>query len=185
MSPAQFVGMSEPIKPLPAFKIRLWAVIGEQASGKSSTVGALMSQTKKGRGGARDILLRGGGWLLVHCYRQSVQEARRSPDLSIEKALKPANRLNGRYPITYFNLLIALRSDICNGLPKADHYLARYIQAGWESRSVILLDLMKEYDRYARLGAPTAIIDNTKEVLLKERQRNWVFGQARNHYGWA
>lgn len=170
--------------PLP-YKVRLWAVIGEPKSGKSSTIGALMSQAGRGRGGRRDILLRGSGWLVVHCYRGSVQEANRSPERSVEQTLKTANILARHQPMAYFNVLLALRSDVCNGLPKADHYLAHYIQAGWELQSLILLDRMKEYDRYARFGAPTAIIDNSTEVLLKQRQRNWVFGAARNHFGWA
>ena len=114
-----------------------------------------------------------------------MQEAKRSPERSVEQILKTAENLASHQPMANFNVLLALRSDICNGLPKADHYLAHYIRAGWELQSLILLDRMNEYDRYARFGAPTALIDNSTEVLLKERQRNWVFGAARNHFGWA
>lgn len=167
------------------FKIRLWAALGVPKSGKTSTIGALMSQTKQGPGGGRDILLRGGGWLYIHCYRQSVQEANKSPQQSIAETVAAARKMNQSRPIAYYNVLFALRSDVCNNHPKADIYLGRYIRAGWELQSLILLDLDKEYDHYVRFGAPTALIENSSRLLTTEKERNWVFGQARNHFGWA
>lgn len=61
------------------FKIRLWAVLGEGSTGKSTVIGSLISQTGRGPSKFRDILLRGGGRLKVHVRRQSLQEANRSP----------------------------------------------------------------------------------------------------------
>jgi hypothetical protein len=43
------------------FKIRVWAVIGDGDTGKSTVIGHLISQLGQGSGGLRQVLLRGGG----------------------------------------------------------------------------------------------------------------------------
>jgi hypothetical protein len=168
-----------------AFKIRLWAVIGPPNSGKSSVVGAMVSQSGRGRGGARDVLLRGGGWLYIHAYRRSVQEADRSPAFSADKIEKAAASLDQKTPIAYYNVLLALRSDSIGGHPTAAGYLSHYVRSGWDLQSLILLDMSAEYWRYARFGVPTYDLQNSTELTANSLQRNWVFGQARNHFGWA
>ena len=90
-----------------------------------------------------------------------------------------------RQPFAYFNVLLALRSDVCNGLPTADHYLAEYVKNGWDLQSLVILDIPEDYNKYARFGAPTCLIEGAAENTSVALQRNWVFGQVRNHFGWA
>lgn len=166
------------------YKIRVWAVVGPHNSGKTSVIGALTSQ-KSGRGFARDVLLRGNGWLFIHAFSRSVQEAGRTEALSIQKIEQAAAASNARSPIAYYNILLALRSDQYRGLNKGYDYLAAYVKAGWVLESVILLEDVNEYYNYARMGAPTALIENTVANASHSSRRNWVFGEARNHFGWA
>ncbi|MGO7634458.1 hypothetical protein [Rhizobium johnstonii] len=165
-------------------KIRVWAVVGPHNSGKTSVIGALISQ-KRGLGHASDIMLRGGGWLHIHGFSRSIQEAGRTETKSIQKIENAALSSSARQPIAYYNVLLALRSDIYNGFNKGHHYLAAYVQAGWELQSVILLDIPKEYRTYARMGMPTAIIEDSTANTAYAPYRNWVFAEARNHFGWA
>ncbi|MES4993878.1 hypothetical protein ABVB70_26660 [Agrobacterium radiobacter] len=167
-----------------AFKIRVWAVVGPHNSGKTSVIGALTSQ-KSGRGYARDILLRGHGWLYMHAFSRSVQEANRTEELSIHKIEAAAVASHARHPIAFYNVLLALRSDQYRGLNPGHKYLAAYANAGWELQSIILLEDEDEYKNYARMGVPTAIISNTVSDTANPASRNWVFGAARNHFGWA
>ncbi|CAH0142900.1 hypothetical protein SRABI05_00342 [Agrobacterium fabrum] len=167
-----------------AFKIRVWAVVGPHNSGKTSVIGALTSQ-KSGRGYARDILLRGHGWLYMHAFSRSVQEANRTEELSIHKIEAAAAASHARHPIAFYNVLLALRSDQHRGLNPGHKYLAAYASAGWELQSIILLEDEDEYKNYARMGVPTAIIANTVSDTANPASRNWVFGAARNHFGWA
>lgn len=166
------------------FKIRVWAVVGPHNSGKTSVIGALTSQ-KSGRGHARDVLLRGHGWLYMHAFSRSVQEAGRTEDTSIQKIESAAASSHARQPIAFYNVLLALRSDQFRGLNPGHKYLAAYASAGWELKSIILLEDEGEYKNYARMGVPTAIISNTVLEMAKSASRNWVFGAARNHFGWA
>ena len=166
-------------------QIRLWAVVGPNNSGKSSTIGALVSQTGKGRGGIRSVLLRGGGWLYLHAYRQSIQEAGMSIPDSIDRFEKIANIASVSHGASYLNLLLALRSDSIGGLPTADGYLKEFVRNGWELSALALLDCPTEYDRYARFGAPMCDVRDASTMTAVALERNWVFGQVRNHFGWA
>jgi hypothetical protein len=166
-------------------RVRLWAVVGPANSGKSSTIGALAGFSGKGAGGQRDVLLRGGGFLQIHAYRQSVQEAGTTPEESASKALANARRKSNQAAIQQYNLLLALRSDSIKGLPTAREYLSYYLSCGWEIVSLALLDMAAEYDRYADIGAPTCEVLKSIEYSTEERSRIWVFGQVRNHFGWA
>lgn len=170
--------------PTDFFRVRLWAVIGPPKSGKSSVIGALASQSGKGGGGARDILLRSGGWLHVYTFRRSVQEAGRKPEIAAEKILQSARSRQRQGIFAYHNVLLALRSDNVAGLPTAKEYLTHFVRIGWDIQSLVLLEV-DEYDRYARFGAPIAYIPNSVEMTSRQLQRNWVFGQVRNHFGWA
>jgi hypothetical protein len=168
-----------------AFRIRLWAIIGPSDSGKSSTIGALISQSGKGPGGLRDVLLRGGGWLRIMALRQSLQEAKQKPESVSEKFSKAAHKQERNTAFAYYNLLIALRSDQVNGCPIADEYLSHFVEAGWEIQSLVLLEDEIEYGRYIAFGAPLALIPKSAKMTSNQLERNWVFGQVRNHFGWA
>ena len=166
------------------FKIRLWAVIGPPDSGKSSIIGALASQAGQGRGGAREMLLRGGGWLRVDAFRQSQQEAKRTPVQTADAITRIARTRQARRVVAYHNVLLALRSDSVHGLPTAEAYLNHFIKLGWEIQSLVLLDA-DEYDIYARYGAPLGFIERTVKDMAFPLRRNWIYGYVRNHFGWA
>ena len=167
------------------FKVRLWAVIGPPDAGKSSTIGTLAGFDGRGAGGKRDILLRGGGWLRVHAFRQSVQEAKLDPQASLDRTVTNARRQQGWGITAWYNVLLALRSDSVNGLPEADEYLRHYVRNGWVIESLALLDIPDDYEKYARFGAPTAAVRDTKANTKETASRPWVFGEVRNHFGWA
>ena len=167
------------------FKVRLWAVIGPPGSGKSSPIGTLAGFDGRGAGGRRDILLRGGGWLRVHAFRQSVQEAQLTPQQSLDRTMKNARRQQGWGITAWYNVLLAFRSDSVHGLPEADEYLRHYIRAGWVIESLALLDIPNDYEKYARFGVPTAAVRDTTENTKESASRPWVFGEVRNHFGWA
>ena len=166
------------------FRIRLWAVIGPPNSGKSSVIGALASQTGRGRGGLRDVPLRGGGWLKVFAFRQSLQEAGRTPEMAASKILANARRRQESSVFAYYNVLLALRSDSGTTFPTADLYLAHFVTSMFELQSIVLLE-EEHYELYARFGAPIAQIKNSAKMITVQTERNWVFGAVRNHFGWA
>lgn len=173
-------------RPLAFVRVRVWAVIGPGNSGKSSTIGALISQTGRGPGGRRDILLRGGGWLVVNARRQSVQEANRDPGREMQRVEDEARTaLRARGTFAYHNVLLALRSDRVNQLPLADEYLREFVQRGWELVSLVLLGEPDQYERYAHFGVPIAHLPEAAEHTAEGLKRNWVFGAVRNHFGWA
>ncbi len=167
------------------FKVRLWAVIGPPNSGKSSTIGTLAGFDGRGAGGKRDILLRGGGWLRVHAFRQSVQEAQLTPQQFRRPDDEERRRQQGWGITAWYNVLLAFRSDSVHGLPEADEYLRHYIRNGWVIESLALLDIPDDYEKYARFGAPTAAVRDTTENTKETASRPWVFGEVRNHFGWA
>jgi hypothetical protein len=167
-------------------QIRLWTVIGPANSGKTSTIGALVSQSK-GAGGARDILLRGGGWIRIFAYRQSVQEAGKTPEDEAKRINLIVSKIKRVRP-SYVNFLLALRSDSFQGLPQGDAYLNHFVTLGWRIESIVLLGKDMEhpsFNHYADFGAPIAEMLKSGDWLKNDLERNWVFGQARNHFGWA
>lgn len=167
------------------FKVRVWAVIGGHNAGKSSVIGAMVSQPTGGPGGRRDVLLTGGGYLEIHAFRKSIQESLRSPNVAINKIVSAARKKQQKSIFSFYNVLIALRSDSYKTLPTAETYLEEFIKAGWIIESLVLLDIPKEYHRYVKFGAPTCEIEHSTHLTAESRSRNWIFGQARNHFGWA
>ena len=166
------------------FKIRTWVLVGPPKSGKSSTIGALISQTGRGGGGKRDVLLRGGGFLRIEAYRQSVQEAKVTPGDYIKYRISAARSQQRKAAFSYRNLLIALRTDNVNGLPVGSIYLSEFVKAGFLIESVVIL-CPNEYDEYATFGAPTCEIDTATDLARVPGHRGWLFGYVRNHFGWA
>lgn len=121
----------------------------------------------------------------MHPFTRSIQEAGRTEAVSIQRIESAANASDARQPIAFYNVLLALRSDSYRSLKPGHQYLAAYAKAGWEIKSLILLDIPSEYDLYAKMGAEVALIQNSTQDVAISKSRNWVFGQARNHFGWA
>jgi hypothetical protein len=172
--------------------IRLWAVLGAGGVGKSTTVGHLAGDfgrgnngLRRGRGGGlREILLRGGGYLTIHPRRQSLQEARKTPDESlriIASESAQATRGGGNIHSAYFNALLALRTDRVGGRPAADAYLSHFVARGWLIESLALLSPTRRDERvYRRFGAPTCYVYDSTGLDIGQ-----MVGQVRNHFGWA
>jgi hypothetical protein len=162
--------------------VRVWAVVGPQRAGKSPTIGILTSQGIEGRTNKRDVLLRGGGYLRIWAFRQSLQERRREPEAFIAAVARKA-----REP-RYLNVLVALRSDEVNGLPRADGYLRAFWNAGWALQSLVLLEWDNrsiDYEAYARFGVPTLCMANTEALFQDTGRHAELVGHVRNHFGWA
>lgn len=146
--------------------IRLWAILGAGSVGKSTTVGHLSGDfgrgangLRRGRGGGlREILLQGGGYLTIHPRRQSLQEARKTPEESvrvIENQSTPTQR-NSNIQSANFNVLLALRTDRVGGLPAAEDYLSHFVTQGWRIESLALPSPTGRDERlYRHFGAPT------------------------------
>jgi hypothetical protein len=172
--------------------IRLWAVLGGPGVGKSTTVGHLAGDfgrgnngLRRGRGGGlRDILLRGGGYLTIHPRRQSLQEARKTPDDSVREIANlsaRAVRQGGNIHSAHFNVLLALRTDRPGGMPAADDYLSHFVAQDWLIESLALLSPTKRDERvYKLFGAPTCYVYESTALDIGE-----MVGQVRNHFGWA
>jgi hypothetical protein len=170
------------------FKIRLWAVLGEGSTGKSTIIGGLISQTGRGPGGFRYTLLRGGGSLELYVRRQSLQEGKRSPQEVVRDTLKVVRALQSRKKISigYLNLLFAIRTDAINGLPRASEYLSHFVRSGWSLESLIVLDYLERKDLlYLDFGAPVCPLIDASTLVRDRSQHHMLVGQARNHFGWA
>ncbi|MGY3487492.1 hypothetical protein ACVW1C_005375 [Bradyrhizobium sp. USDA 4011] len=171
-----------------AFRVRLWAILGEGTTGKSTVIGGLISQTGRGPGGPRHILLRGGGTLELNARRQSLQEAKRSPEKVVRETLELARKLQRRKGISigYLNLLLAIRTDSINGLPRASDYLSHFVRSGWSLESLIVLDYLERRDAlYFDFGAPLYPLVNAAKLARDRSQHEMLVGRARNHFGWA
>lgn len=170
-------------------KIRLWTIIGEGATGKSTTIGHLISQTGKGSGGFRYVLLRGGGFLQIYARRQSLQEAKRSPDAVLADTKRLIRTVENRrgFPIESLNLLLAIRSENnVNGLPPASEYLARFLKAGWSIESLAVLNYEgKKHAQYYDFGIPTCEVYETASLVREKSNHQMMVGAVRNHFGWA
>jgi hypothetical protein len=170
------------------FKIRLWAILGEGSTGKSVTIGGLISQTGRGPGGFRYVLLRGGGGLELYARRRSLQEAKRSPEDVVRDTLELARTLQTRKKISigYLNLLVAIRTDSINGQPLAREYLSHFVRSGWSLESLIVLDYSEsKHLLYFDFGAPVRRIVGASEMARDRSQHHVLVGHARNHFGWA
>jgi hypothetical protein len=173
-------------------QVRIWAILGEQSVGKSTTIGHLIGDFGRGRGGLRpapgglrQVLLRGGGYLTVYARRRSWSEARQTPDQVIrtikQQNSQLENRPNPRINAGYFNVLMALRTDRLGTFPIAADYLSRFVALGWTIESLALLSPEdRDVALYHRFGAPICYIYDSREIQIA-----WMVGQVRNHFGWA
>jgi hypothetical protein len=168
--------------------VRLWAVIGGPATGKSTVIGNLISQLGKGPVWPRWVPLRGGGYLQIYARRQSLQEAKRSPEKVVSDTKKTADKLqkSSGFSIGYLNLLLAIRTDKINGLPPATEYLSYFVKSGWSLESLVILDYDEtKHSQYYNFGAPTLEHYDTSKMVQDKSQHHWLLGPVRNHFGWA
>jgi hypothetical protein len=171
-----------------SFKVRVWAVLGEGATGKTAIIGNLISRLGRGPGGFRPVPLRGGGYLQIYARRQSLQEARRSPEQVVSDTLKVARDLQKKhaFSICYLNLLVAIRTDVIRGLPPASYYLSHFVQSGWSLESLVILDYeVRKHFRYYAFGAPICEHYDASDMVRDKAQHHWLLGPVRNHFGWA
>jgi hypothetical protein len=165
---------------------RIWAILGEQSSGKSTIVAGLSSHSSGGPVTFRDVLTRGGGFLRILAFRQSLQEAKITPDKLLIKISKKCVELE-RAGITpsFVNVLIALRLQPARGCPGGASYLNELTRAGGKVEALVVLNYEDRYENYHDFGAPVCCITDTESYLRKEHHRGWLIGQVRNHFGWA
>jgi hypothetical protein len=170
------------------FRIRVWAVIGDGSTGKSTVTGGLVSQFGRGMTHPRRILLRGAGHLLVHARRQSLQEANVPPKKFISDMRRTARALEKRHGIILsdFNVLVAIRTDSINRLPTAKGYLSDFVHDGWDVQSIVVLDYSeRHHGSYYAFGAPLLAIRDASSLAQKSVDHQRLIGQVRNHFGWA
>jgi hypothetical protein len=172
-------------------QIRIWGVLGAGGVGKSTTVGHLIGDFGKGKGGLRpgpggirQILLRGGGHLTVFGRRSSWQEAKKTPQQVAQIVKRQCSQISTQNPaitIANFNILMALRTDKFRNFPVATDYLSNFVKLGWHIESLALLSPSDTQARlYSRFGAPVCIVNDSLEIRF-----GWMVGQVRNHFGWA
>jgi hypothetical protein len=172
--------------------IRLWAILGDGSVGKSTTIGHLAGDfgksfngLRRGRGGGlREILLRGGGYLTIHPRRVSLQEGGKSPKEAAKEIGRECARVERRANIqaAYFNVLLAIRTDRFEEMPKADEYLSYFVGQGWQIESLVLLSPNgRDTDLYRHFGVPTCYVyGSTTDFSILQ-----MVGQVKNHFGWA
>lgn len=169
--------------------VRVWAIIGDANSGKSTMIGHLTSHfgaTDNGLKSGRadrfcNVLLRGGGLRRVWSRRMAFQEAGLDPSAAADMILE---RQNQDKPL---NILISLRHSSHNGFPGAETYLSSFLKRGWSLSSLVLMGPTPDIDTYLEFGSPTLAVwprqfldksENIEEIGLR-------VGQIRNHFGWA
>jgi hypothetical protein len=170
------------------FKIRLWAVLGEGGTGKTSVIGNLISQYGRGPGGFRHVPLRGSGYLQIYARRQSLQEAKRSVQEVLRETKRVASRLetDEGLSIGYLNVLFAIRTDKIRGLPPASEYLSEFVRAGWILESLAILNYNeRKHGHYYSFGAPTLEVYDSIDIVRQPARHHWLVGPVRNHFGWA
>jgi hypothetical protein len=171
-----------------SFKIRVWGVLGEASTGKTAIIGNLVSRLGRGPGGFRPVPLRGGGYLQIYARRQSLQEAKRSPEQVVRDTVKVARGLQRKHSISicYLNLLVAIRTDAIHGLPPASAYLSYFVKSGWSLESLVILDYEeRKHEKYYAFGAPICEHYFASEMVRNGSQHHWLVGLVRNHFGWA
>jgi hypothetical protein len=177
------------------FKVRVWAIIGEKGTGKSLTIGHLVSQTGLGPLGFRKTLLRGGGYLYLYARKQSLQEGKHSPQDFVDDVRKVARKIVRRGPHpSWINVLVSMRFDsLGRGRPSGDTYLSCFVDQGWSIEALALLDQdswveTREAERrmrYHEFGAPTIEIPRASDMADEPDQQAWLVSTIRNHFGWA
>lgn len=171
-------------------RIRVWAILGDARTGKSTTIRYLSSQLSTGPGAFRDVLLRGGGYLRVYSVRRAWQEAGKSPREAVERVNRSAQTLVRQRPpvsVCCVNVLMALRFNPTNECPAGHAYLSHFVGQGWLLESLVLMNYRDEDRRefYHNFGAPTLDLFDSARMVRNPDQHAWMVGQVRNHFGWA
>lgn len=171
-------------------RVRLWAIIGESNVGKSPTIRALVSQPGNGRTSrVSQVLLRGGGYLDVHCKVMALQEAGWTPEMTakhVDDWIAVQSAIRPRISPAFINVLFALRFDgfYYDGkegeheVPPAEDYLSHFVGAGWDIQRLVLMSPGDSRDHLSRFGVPTLWVENSAEA-------NQANGAVRNHFEWA
>jgi hypothetical protein len=162
-------------------KVKVWAILGDAHAGKSTTIAHLVHQ-KRGAGGWRYVLLRGGGYLRIHALRRAWQEASLQPQQGIMKFSKIGAV---RPTVNCLNLLIALRYSPTGGYPSAEAYLTAFSAHNWEIASLVLLNYSAAREHYFNFGAPTLDLRDTTELARVPSRHGELVGKVRNHFEWA
>lgn len=83
-------------------------------------------------------------------------------------------------------MLLAIRTDPINRLPRAYNYLSHFVRSGWSLESLIVLDYEKQKHRlYFDFGAPIFPLVDARKMASDRSQLTVLAGQVRNHFGWA
>ena len=169
-------------------RVRLWAIVGESNVGKSPTIRALVSQPGNGRTSkVSQVLLRGGGYLDVHCKIMALQEAGWTPPMTVKQVdgwIAAQAGTSPRISPAFINVLFALRFDgfYHEGegrlVPSAEDYLSHFVDAGWDIERLVLMSPDEGREHLSRFGVPTLWVENSTEA-------NQANGAVRNHFGWA
>ena len=162
--------------------IRFWVVAGEDSTGKSTTVGHLIGQTKRGFAGSRLVRTKGGGYLSVYARRQSRQEANHAPFIVVKDIKKIAEGFSG----PYFNTVLAMRINAYNGQPDAMTYIKHFVDSGWEIQSIaLLMPDAPQVHSFVQFGVPVLAASDALIVTDAHRKHGWTSGLVRSHFGWA
>lgn len=169
-------------------RVRLWAIIGESNVGKSPTIRALVSQPGNGRTSkVSQVLMRGGGFLDVHCKIMALQEAGWTPAMTVKQVegwIAAQAGISPRISPAFVNVLFALRFDgfyhekAHRQVPPVEDYLSYFVDAGWNVERLVLMSPGEGREHLSRFGVPTLWAENSSEAS----QTN---GAVRNHFGWA
>ena len=171
------------------FSVHVWAIVGEGNSGKSISIGYLISLLGRGRADMRHVLLRGNGFLLLHVRKQSLQEANRTPQEVVNEIISRGRKLQKDAHLKNMgrlNVLLAIRSDRINEFPAGDDYISYFNDVGWKMESIVLMDYdHTKHAKYHSFGVPTYELYNSSQFVRKQVHHGWMVGQIRNHFGWA
>lgn len=168
-------------------QVRLWTIIGEANTGKSTTVKELAGLPATGAATFKYVPLSGGGLLNIYAKRMAWQENKKTPEQSVEEIKDKCGRLVGpkRHKPFYINVLSVLRFEaithpdgtVC---PSAYEYLRHWADAGWSIESLVLLSPgIGARDSYGTLGVPFVEVDSAALAIPD------MVDRVRAHFGWV
>src|SRR5579863_8668263 len=173
--------------------IRMWVIIGHASMGKSTTIRHLISQ-HEGRGGIRNVLLRGGGILTLFAKTMSLQEGNQEEEAAktpsefvnlVQQQITNVQNQNPAISAGFFNVIFSLRYDPTSSgphsYPYAYDYLSHFVGQGCQIESLVLMapDAAQE-QLYQRFGSPTLSLHDPRGQPISR-----MVERVRNHFGWA
>jgi len=117
--------------------IKVYIVAGGHSVGKSSVIRYIS-------GGRREKILRNlqtkKGMIDIFCKVMSLQEAGIMPS-EVQEYIN--EKTSGR---TYSAILVALRTDVTNGMPIAEDYIKEFVKLGWQIEGIVeLVGCLRKY----------------------------------------